>query len=312
MTEFRARWRGSRMAVSLLVLGILSALSVPMSAAAAVARPARSAPRSPDVHFVQLATQISVVDDTTYINNKKSNGNPRALIFVTPNWNPVNNKIGLFDTSPIGVRYNSAKKRWGIFNEDGSGMQSGEAFNVLIVPKPTKNAFVHTATASSIDGAASIIKNAATNGKSHLLLQVTQNLTPPGQAGMSNANPVGAAYSASKHRWTVFQDSGADMTVGAAFNVLVGTSGTGARSARLTASTGNLEGDNADFRNRHTNNDFRAQVFVTVTYAGLYVGVPLGAFYDKLLGRPYIWSVLMEDHLDMPAGATFYLLYYTR
>jgi hypothetical protein len=312
MSQFRAPRRESRMAVSLLLAGILSALSMPLSAAAAVASPARPAPRSPDVHFVQLATQISIVGDTTYINNKKSNGNPRALIFVTPNWNPANNKYGLFQAIPVGVWYNTARKRWGIFNEDGSAMEFGEAFNVLIVPKPTKNAFVHLASASNIDGPASTISNAATNGKSHLLLQVTQNLTPPGHAGMMNDNPVGAEYSASTHRWTVFQDTGTGMTASAAFNVLVGTGGTGARSARLTASTANLEGDNAEFRDRHTNNDFRAQVFVTVTYAGLYVGVPLGAFYDKFLGRPFTWSVLMENHLDMPAGASFYLLYYTR
>jgi hypothetical protein len=264
------------------------------------------------VHFVQLATQVSISGDTTYINNRKSNGNPRVLIFVTPNWNPANNMYGLFDTSPVGVLYNGAKKRWGIFNEDGSAMQSGEAFNVLIVPKPTRNAFVHRATAGNIDGAASTINNAATNGKIHLLLQVTQNLTPPGHAGTPNNNPVGASYAASQHRWTAFQDNGADMTAGAAFNVLVGSGGTGARSARLTASTANLEGDTATFRNRLTNNDFRAQVFVTVTYSGLYVGAPVGVWYDKLLGRPFTWGVVREDELDMPAGAAFYLLYYTR
>jgi hypothetical protein len=306
-----AVWHVPRRAAGLAAFSLMIAAAIALPATANASQ-ARAVRHIHDAHFVWFATEISISGDTTYFSNRLSNGNRRALIFVTPNWNPVNNRFGEFDTAPVGVVYNTAKKRWGIFNEDGSAMQLGEAFNVLIVPKPTKNAFVHTATAGNIQAAASTISNAATNGNSHLLLQITQNSNPPGHSGTPNDNPVGAAYSASQHRWTVFQDNGADMTAGASFNILVGTSGTGARSTKLTASTANLAGDTAVFRNRRTNNDSKAQVFVTVTYAGLYVGNALGVWYDKILGRPFTWGVFLEDQNSMPAGAVFYLLYYTR
>jgi len=80
--------------------------------------------------FTQVATAANVSGDTTFINNTLCNDDPNAILIITPNWNP-HGSTGNFWTKVVGVWYNGSK--WGIFNEDGSAMSAGPAFNVLII-----------------------------------------------------------------------------------------------------------------------------------------------------------------------------------
>jgi hypothetical protein len=312
----QGRRRFPRLTVGLLLAGGLSASSVCVAGTAS-ASVAHAALASHDAHLLLEATSSNTSGDTTYINNKLSNRNRNALVFVTANWNPHNAAEGIYDTAPLGVWYDSAKKKWGIFNEDGSDMAVGMAFNVLIVPKPTRDAFVHTSTTSSLSRQTTYIKNPATNKKPGVLLQVTQNWNPPHVKLHTNGHPVGVYFDRRKGKWGIFNEDSAKMTAGPSFNVLVGTSGTSARSAVLTASAGNTADDYVLYRNTRLNGRPNAEVFATAVYnprgkhtAGNYLDSAIGIWFDNNLTTG-VWSVFREDQASMPLGEGFNLLYYS-
>ncbi len=89
-------------------------------------------PRAGAGVFVHTATAGNTIfPDSTEIDNALTNGNPNAIVVVTPNWNP-GGVGGMNNDHPIGVYYDSIK--WAIFNQDGGAMSVGAAFNVYVVP----------------------------------------------------------------------------------------------------------------------------------------------------------------------------------
>ncbi|MFN2270029.1 MAG: hypothetical protein ACK2US_04275, partial [Anaerolineae bacterium] len=65
-----------------------------------------------------------------------------------------------------------------------------------------------------------------TNKTPSALVFATQNWNPGGGLGGTyNAHPVGMWYSVAAGRWAVFNEDGAAMPAGAAFNVLVEPAG---------------------------------------------------------------------------------------
>jgi hypothetical protein len=73
-----------------------------------------------------------------------TNGDPDAIILVTPNLNP-GGFGGVYNDHPIGVYYISTFTKRIIFNEDSAAMPVGAAFNVII-PADGTGAFVHMVT----------------------------------------------------------------------------------------------------------------------------------------------------------------------
>ncbi|MDD5370865.1 MAG: hypothetical protein PHQ40_17420, partial [Anaerolineaceae bacterium] len=67
----------------------------------------------------------------TTIDNALTNGNPNAIILVTPVYNP-GNVGGVNANYPIGVRYFGVDKKWGIFSQDGTNLLPNTAFNVYV------------------------------------------------------------------------------------------------------------------------------------------------------------------------------------
>lgn len=66
------------------------------------------------------------------INYSRSNGDPNAVIFDTPNFDP-GYIGGDYETSPSGVTYiASPTDQWAVTQADGSAMVNGEAFNLLV------------------------------------------------------------------------------------------------------------------------------------------------------------------------------------
>jgi hypothetical protein len=83
---------------------------------------------------LQTATNSNISGDSTIIFNPQSTGNPNAVVFDTPNWNP-GGLGGTSDTAATGVLYyQSPTDDAAVFNEDGSSMPVNAAFNVLIFP----------------------------------------------------------------------------------------------------------------------------------------------------------------------------------
>jgi hypothetical protein len=128
---------------------------------------------------------------------------------------------------------------------------------------------------------------------------------------------VGVAYDPSHARWGVFEEDHAIMPAGPSFNVLVGTRGTRARSALLKSTASNIELDYVRFKNRRTDNDFKAEIFATAvwnpggTKSGSYLDSTIGVFYHNGAKRPFRWAVFREDQQTMTAKEGFNLLYYT-
>jgi hypothetical protein len=79
--------------------------------------------------FVQRATHENISNNSTYLDNSLTNGNPDAVLFVTPNWNPGGGR-GTYNNHPIGVWYDLRVQEWAIFNQDLAAMSVGAAFNV--------------------------------------------------------------------------------------------------------------------------------------------------------------------------------------
>ena len=284
----------------------------------ALAGPAAASPRHParapqDVRFVQIARASNRSGDSTFINNRATNGKPHALLFVTANWNPSNTRRGIYNNRPIGVWYDTGTHRWAIFNEDHHTMQLGEAFNVLVVPRSSGTAFTVTATSGNVGGDSMDINKAATNHHGSAQLQVTQSWNLPGHTGVYNDDNVGVWYDGST--WLIFQEDKAAMTLGASFNVLVGTRGTGAFGTVLKAKSSNISDNWVTISNRRTNNHSAAMVFATPDWnpgggIGVYDSTPIGVWYDKS-ASPATWAVFnQKTTLGMPLGAAFNLLIY--
>ncbi len=80
---------------------------------------------------VDIATADNSAGSFVIINSPEDNGNPNAAVFTTPNCDP-GGASGTFDASATGVEYfQSPTDDWAVFQEDGSAMSLGYAFNVL-------------------------------------------------------------------------------------------------------------------------------------------------------------------------------------
>jgi len=254
------------------------------------------------VQFVHVATAANSDLHTTLIDHPLTNGNPNAILIVTPNWNP-GGVGGIADDHPVGVFYNSIKNQWGIYNEDNAAMPVGTVFNVII---PSANAFVHTATVGNSNGDHTFIYNVLTNFNPNAIILVTPSYNP-GNAGGTNANfPIAVDYNNNGNEWAVFNQDGTAMPVGAAFNVFVLTPGVGVFIQ--TAATENIGGGATIIDNPLTNDHPNAIVFVTpnLTPSGVLGTLddhPIAAFYDGSQ-----WAIINQGPTDVPLGAAFNVL----
>lgn len=83
--------------------------------------------------YTHVATAATRVGHMTYLDHPDINGRPTAMVFATANWNPSGNG-GVYNDSPIGVWYDSARARWSVFNQDFQAMPDAAAFNIMIRP----------------------------------------------------------------------------------------------------------------------------------------------------------------------------------
>lgn len=79
--------------------------------------------------FVHSATAGNINASRTTLDNPMTNGDPNAMLTVTP----VSNDGDPFINAPIGVSYDSGTSRWRIFRADGDAMPVGAKFNVLVI-----------------------------------------------------------------------------------------------------------------------------------------------------------------------------------
>jgi hypothetical protein len=99
-------------------------------------------------------------------------------------------------------------------------MPAGVAFNVHVAT-PTETSFVHRVSAANRLGARSRIDHPALDGKPEARLIVTANWSPPGAGGVYCKSPVGVRWDKLSGHWQIEALDGAELPLGAAFNVLV-------------------------------------------------------------------------------------------
>lgn len=80
--------------------------------------------------FIQVASAANIVGASSIIYNTLCNGDPNAILIVTPNYSPHGGVSGYWNHTP-GVYYNGTY--WSIFNEDGTTMPAGPSWNVLVI-----------------------------------------------------------------------------------------------------------------------------------------------------------------------------------
>ena len=98
-------------------------------------------------------------------------------------------------------------------------MPAGSAFEVVV--PPADEGFVHRADLLNIVGNATYLDDPLLNGKPDAEVSVTQNWNPGGGGGVYNDHPVGVLYDEDVGEWSVYNEDGARMPQGAAFNVAV-------------------------------------------------------------------------------------------
>ncbi|GEM82608.1 DUF7452 domain-containing protein [Meiothermus hypogaeus] len=79
--------------------------------------------------FVHTAAAANINGPRTTLDNPMINGDPNAILTVTP----VSNDADPVINAPIGVSYDSGTGRWRIFRADGIDMPDGAKFNVLVI-----------------------------------------------------------------------------------------------------------------------------------------------------------------------------------
>ncbi len=87
--------------------------------------------------FIHRATPENISENSTYLDNPLTNGNPDVILYVTQNWNPEGGSTGTYNDHSIGVWYNPDRQKWAIFNQDREMITVGTAFNVAVL-EPTE------------------------------------------------------------------------------------------------------------------------------------------------------------------------------
>lgn len=94
-------------------------------------------------HFTHLTNEANVSAHATVLDDVRTNNHPEAMLFVMPNWNSSIRSYphaGYHNHLPA-VTYDAASSRWNIINTDGADMPPGIAFNVVLAPAYSNNAF---------------------------------------------------------------------------------------------------------------------------------------------------------------------------
>jgi len=252
--------------------------------------------------FVHQATAANISGNYTVIDHPLTNGNPNAIVFVTPNWNP-GNVGGTYNNHNIGIWYSSSQQKWAIFNQDLAPMPVNAAFNVLVLV-PQSDVFVHKATSANIFLNYSLIDHPLSNADPNAIVFVTSNWNPGGSSsGIYNNQNIGVWYSLTQ-KWSVFnQNTTAPMPNNAAFNVLIPHPDASVFVHKAT--TGNTSGHITTIDYPLTNNKPNAILLVTPNWnpggvGGTYNNHPIGVYYTG--GK---WRIFNQDFAAMPPNAAF-------
>jgi hypothetical protein len=171
------------------------------------------------------------------------------------------------------------------------------------------------ATQANLRGAYVYIDDPLLNGDSLAILLVTQYWNITGQQiGVYNNHPIGVWYDPTFGEWTIFNEDGASIPLGAGFQIVGAASSNTAFQLGgffYQSSAANTNYDYSDLNDTISNGTPNAIVFVTETStvfgrtSGCLCAHPLGVWYNSSTS---CWSVFNEDETTMNANETFNVL----
>jgi sortase A len=171
-----------------------------------------------DTAFVHRSDEKNSRGDYTYLSDPSIDGNPNAVVLVTPTPDVGSTGDGIYDHN-VGVWYEPQAQRWAIFNQDRAAVPAGTTFQVIVSGGPEK--IVHRAESGNIDENSTFLDDPLVNGKPGAILSVTQNWNPGGGSGTYNDHPVDVRYVKGRQQWAIYNTDDSTMPDGAAFNVAV-------------------------------------------------------------------------------------------
>ena len=171
-----------------------------------------------DTAFVHRSDEKNSRGDYTYLSDPNIDGDPNAVVLVTPTPDQESTGDGIYDHN-VGVWYEPEAQRWAIFNQDRVAVPAGTTFQVVVPGGPEK--YVHRAGSGNIDENSTYLDDPLVNGKPGAILSVTQNWNPGGGSGTYNDHPVDVRYDAGRQQWAIYNTDDSAMPDGAAFNVAV-------------------------------------------------------------------------------------------
>lgn len=304
---------------SLIVLSTMIALSLAVLLSTSITARTASAhsthaqrPNSGSgaVIHTHIATAANSAGNWTDINNAAANNHPDAVVTVTPNKSAGVN--GIVDTHAIGVWYDAMAGKWAIFNEDGTAIPHGAAFNVYAVPTAAQPgdlqsvAITFTVTAANSKANWADLDNINTNNTPNVFLNVTPRWN--GAPVAFDTHPVGVWYDTTTRKWAIFNEGSMDaIPVGTVFNVFVNTSVVHGIFLHQ-ATSANTSKNSTIIDNPVTNNDPNALLFVTPNFNPQGQG---GTYEDHTLAVSYQngkWSIFNVDGAPLPMNAAFDVL----
>ena len=136
------------------------------------------------------------------------NGNPSAVIFVTP----VGNTASL-NPHPIGLYYMYLKK-WSVFNLDGIPIPDGAKYSIEYYAQPDANHFTFLVK----EGGGTCVDRAGLNGNSSAEAKVFPASSPT-RGAWFNDIPVKFEYNARRLKWCLSGVDGSGVKTDTAYNI---------------------------------------------------------------------------------------------
>jgi len=291
-----ARVRRLRLAISLLVIGLVTAVAFVVPHVFHKAH----ASGLGDTLLTITADSTNTVGYITYIDNNLLNGQPEANVQVTQVW-PNN-----YDAHPLGDWYDGSE--WTVFNEDRQPIPLGTSFNIVDYTLIGAYDVPLTAFASNTNGAYTYLDNPQVNNTPSAAVFVTQVWT---DATMTyNPHEVGVIYNPLLGKWGVFNEDQTVIPAGATFFFALFPS-TGGNFGHLhQATAANIQYgyityiDDPAFNGQPNLMLDVTQIVPWGCWTCVFNTHPIGVWYDASVQR---WTIYTVDLASMPAGAEFVL-----
>lgn len=186
--------------------------------------------------FTHTATAGNTSNDLTRLDNAYLNNHPEAKVFAMPVYNPGGGSSGAYYNHKIGVYYEVATGRWGIYNEDAAAIPADSTFFVYVSQGFTQT-FTQVTTADNTPGNYTILDSPLLNNNPNAVINVMHDWGTSGSGAYYN-QVLGVWYSPSMEKWTIFNNVATAMPVGLKFTVLIQPKKEG--SFIFTATTSNI------------------------------------------------------------------------